>query len=113
MDTPKILIEALFEKGEVYSKTSYELAKLKSLETSIRLLTAMISRGSVVIALSLFVLVLNIGVALWLGDLLGKSYFGFFIIAGFYLLVSIVLHFFLQKWIKKPINDLIITQVLQ
>jgi hypothetical protein len=63
--------------------------------------------------ISMFALVLNLGVALWLGELLGKSYYGFFIVAAFYLLAGLVLHFFLQRWIRKPISDLIITQALQ
>jgi ABC-type transport system involved in cytochrome bd biosynthesis fused ATPase/permease subunit len=63
--------------------------------------------------LTLFALVLNIGIALWLGELLGKNYYGFFIVAVFYLLSAIVLHFFLHNWIKKPVSNLIITQALQ
>ncbi|HLP19907.1 MAG TPA: hypothetical protein VK174_06380, partial [Chitinophagales bacterium] len=70
-------------------------------------------RLSVIVMLSLFALVFNIGVALWLGEVLGKSYYGFFIVAGFYLLTGVVLHFFLRSWIKKPVSDLIITQALQ
>ena len=113
METPTSLIEELFEKGEAYTKTSIELAKLKGLETTTQVVTTMVWRMSVIVMLSLFVLVLNIGIALLLGELLGKSYFGFFIVAGFYLLAAIVLHFFLHNWIKKPVSDLIITQALQ
>ena len=113
METPVSLIEELFEKVEAYSKTSIELAKLKGLETTTQVVTTMMWRMSVIIMLSLFVLVLNIGIALWVGELLGKSYYGFFIVAGFYLLAGIVLHYFLHNWIKKPVSDLIITQALQ
>jgi len=67
----------------------------------------------VVVVATLFVLVFNIGIALWLGELLGKSYYGFFIVAAFYLIAAIVLHFFLLRWIKKPMSDLIISQALQ
>jgi len=47
-----------------------------------------------------------------LGDLLGKIYYGFFIVSTFYLLVGIIFHLFLHEWIKKPINDVIISEVL-
>lgn len=113
METTASIIESLFERVEVYGKTTYELAKLKSLETTTRVITSLVSRLSVVIMLSLFALVLNIGVAIWMGELLGKSYYGFFIVAAFYLVAGIVLHFFLHQWIKKPVSDLIITQALQ
>jgi hypothetical protein len=113
METPVGSIESLFEQVESYSKTTYELSKLKLLETITIVVTSMLPRLGVIIMLSLFALVLNIGIALYLGEILGKSYYGFFIVAGFYLIAGIVLHFFLHQWIKKPVSDLIIKQALQ
>ncbi len=113
MDTSASLLESLFEKAETFGKTTYRLSKLKSVETTISVATSLLSRLVVFLVFSLFILVLNIGIALWLGQLLGKSYFGFFIVAAFYLLVGILLHFFLHKWIKKPIADIIISQALK
>lgn len=113
METLRTVIETLYGQTEEYGKTSFELAKLKSLETTTVVVSTLISRLSVVVMLLLFVLVLNIGIALWLGELLGRTYYGFFIIAGFYLLTGLMFHFFLHRWIKKPISELIITQVLQ
>jgi phosphoglycerol transferase MdoB-like AlkP superfamily enzyme len=113
MEKQASIVEALYERVEAYSKTTLELSKLKALNTTTHVVTTMISRLSVIIMLALFALVLNIGIALWLGELLGKNYYGFFIVALFYLIAAIVLHFFLHNWIKKPVSDLIITQALQ
>lgn len=113
METPASVIEKLFERAEAFTKTTYELSKLKSLETSTRVATSLISRLSVILMISLFALVLNIGIALLLGEMLGKYYYGFFIVAAFYLVAGVVLHLFLHQWIKKPLSDLIITQALQ
>lgn len=113
METPANSIETLFERLQSYSKTTYELSKLKLLETTINVVNILIPRISVIIMISLFALVLNIGIALLLGEMLGKSYYGFFIVAGFYLVAAIIIHFFLHKWIKKPLGDLIIKQALQ
>lgn len=113
METPTSLIESLFERVEAYSKTSYELSKLKWIETTTVVVTSLISRLSVILIISVFALVLNIGIALLLGEILGKAYYGFFIVAAFYLVAGIVLHVFLHRWIKKPVSDLIITQALQ
>lgn len=113
MEAPTILIESLFDSVETYSKTTYELAKLKTLETTTIVAASLLSRFGVIIMISMFAFVLNIGIALWLGELFGKSYYGFFIVAAFYLVAGIVLHFFLHQWIKKPISDLIIMQALQ
>jgi hypothetical protein len=113
METQKTIIESLFERVEGYGKTTYELSKLKLLQTTINIVNTLVPRLSVIMMISLFALVLNIGIALFLGELLGKSYYGFFIVAGFYLVAGIILHFFLRKWIQKPISELIIKQSLQ
>ena len=113
METPANLIESLFKRVEAYGKTTFELSKLKLLETSAIIAGSLVSRLSVILVISLFTLVLSIGIALWLGEELGKSYYGFFIVAAFDLLLAIILHFFLLKWIKKPISELIIKQALQ
>ena len=107
------LIESLFERAEAYGKTTYELSKLKLLKTTIIVVPSLVSRLAVIFMITLFTLVFNIGIALLLGELLGKLYYGFFIVAAFYLAVGFILHFFLHHWIKKPICELIIKQALQ
>ena len=113
MENPVSLVESLWERVEGYAKTTYELSMLKLLQTTINIVNMLVPRISVIIMISLFALVLSIGIALFLGELLGKSYYGFFIVAGFYLIAGIILHFFLHKWIKKPISEAIIKQALQ
>ncbi len=108
METPAGKIETLFEQVEEYSKTSYELSKLKAVEMFIVVVTELVSRSSVIIMLILFALVFNIGIALLMGEWIGKLYYGFFIVAGFYLVAGIVFHVFLHQWIKKPVGDVII-----
>ncbi len=113
METTANSIESLYERAEAYGKTTFELSKLKLLETSTVVITSVIARLSVILMISMFTFVLTIGIALWLGDILGKAYYGFMIVAGIYLLAGIVLHFFLHRWVKKPISELIIKQALQ
>lgn len=113
METPASLLESLFERTEAYTQTTLELSKLRLLETTTVVVTTVLSKVSVIIMISLFVLVFNIGIALLLGELLGKTYYGFFIVAAFYLIGGGILHFFLHRWIKKPVSDLIIKQALQ
>jgi hypothetical protein len=113
METTPGSIEQLFERVEAYGKTTFELSKLKLLETTTVVVSALIPRLGVVLMGTLFTTFLTIGIAFLLGELLGKLYYGFFIVAGFYLLAAIVMHFYLHKWIKKPVSDLIIKQALQ
>ena len=113
METTSNSIESLYERAEAYGKTTFELSKLKLLETTTIVTTTVIARLSVMLMISMFTFVMTIAIALWLGEVLGKAYYGFFIVAGFYLLVGIVLHFFLHSWVEKPISELIIKQALQ
>jgi hypothetical protein len=108
MEKPIVAIETLFEKVDAYSKISVELAKLKLLHFSTVAATSLLSRLGVIMMFIMFALAFNIGLALLLGELLGKAYYGFFIVALFYLLVGVVLHFFLHTWIRKPVSELII-----
>ncbi len=113
MSTPKSLIELLFEKIEEYGITTFELTKLKLLKSTVLIAPSLFSRLIVILVIFVFTFILSIGIALLLGDLLGKLYYGFFIVAAFYLVVGIVLHFNLHKWIKKPVADSIVKQIFQ
>ncbi len=111
MEMPPSLIESLFERVEAYGKTTLELSKYKVIETMSVVITLLASRFIVFIVMVLFVSFLSFGMALYLGDLLEKPYFGFFIVAAFYLVVGVVLFLSLHKWIKEPISDLLISQL--
>lgn len=113
METPASQLESLFEKAETFGITAYELLKFKALETTVNVVTSLVSRMAVIAIFAIFVLILSTGMAFWVGELLGKIYYGFFVVAGFYMVASIVLHFFLHKWVKKPLGDSIISQALQ
>jgi hypothetical protein len=112
MEEPSSLFSSLFEKTEQYTRSSIELLKLKALDKSAEVISTLTARLVVIAFFTLFFLILNIGVALWIGEVLGKIYFGFFIVAGFYALSGILFYIFRSTWIKKPVKNSIITQVL-
>jgi len=107
------LIESLIERGEQYGKTTLELLKLKTIDKSADVASNLVSWLIVVIFAVLFFLILNIGVALWIGELLGKSYYGFFVVSGFYAFLALVFGIFRKQLIKNPVNESIINQVLE
>lgn len=106
------ILEPLFDRAEDYAKTSFELYKLKTISKTAAVVSTFISRGSVVVAISLFMVFVNIGLAIWLGDILGKLYLGFFCIALFYVLLATVLYFFMHNYIKKQVSNVIISEIL-
>jgi hypothetical protein len=110
MEKSSNIMESLFECAEDYGITTYELAKLKVLETSTSIFVSLATRLIIVFMILIFSVLLNIGIALLLSDWLGKIYYGFFIMASFYLIAVIVLHFFFYSWIKACIGNLIITK---
>ncbi len=105
-------IEPLFERAEAYGKTSLELIKLKALHKTTEVVSTGVSRGIVVMVVSMFLILISVGGALWLGDLLGKSYYGFFCVAGFYGILGVVIYAFMHKWIKKCVSNSLISQLL-
>jgi hypothetical protein len=113
MEDNKKLVESLLEKATEYGKTSYELVKLKVLDKTSDVVSTFIPHSVVFILIASFMLFLNLGLAFWLGEILGKTFYGFFVIAGFYVITGIVIHFFMHKWLKKIVGNYFIKQVLK
>jgi uncharacterized membrane protein YccC len=57
-------------------------------------------------------LFLNLGLAFWIGQMLGEIYFGFFVVAGFYAIAAIIVYAFMRKWIKRTVGNAFIKQAL-
>lgn len=110
MDSQTNLIEPLLEKVETYAKTSFELLRLKALAKTADVTSTLFSRSLFILLVSFFAFTINIAVALWLGDVLGKNYYGFLIVAGFYALASIIL-LIVHPSIKTRVNNTIIRQL--
>ncbi len=103
---------SLFDKMENYTKTSLTLFKLNSVERSADVLSSLISRISIVAIASLFILFANIGLAFWVGKMLGEYYLGFLIVSGLYIILMIVTYIFRNSMIKKPISDMVIKKMI-
>lgn len=110
METQTNLIEPLLEKAEAYGKTSFELLRLKALAKTADVSSTLLSRSLFILLVIFFAFTINIAVALWIGDMLGKAYYGFFIVAGFYALVSVII-LLVHPSIKKSVSNNIIRQL--
>lgn len=113
MENKTTPIENLFEKAEDYTKTSIELLKLNAIDKSADFVSFIAARVILFTGVALFFLIGNIGIALWVGEILEKTYYGFFAVAAFYALLSIVLYVFREQWIKIPVSNSVITQLLK
>lgn len=106
-------LEMLLEKAEDCGKTTLELVKLKAINSSADVISSFAVKITLITVIALFLFIINMGVALWIGDLLGKSYYGFFVVAAFYGLLAILLRSYMHRWIKVPISNFIIAQMLK
>jgi hypothetical protein len=113
MEEKSNLIESLLDSATDYGKTSYELVKLKAIDKTSDVVSTVIPYSFVFVMIAAFMLFFNLGLAFWLGEMLGKIFYGFFIVAAFYLLVMAVVYFFMYKWLKKIISNFIIKQLLK
>mgnify|MGYP003608012599 CR=1 FL=1 len=106
-------IATLFERAEDYTKTSINLLKLNAVDKSAEIVSSLFSLLVVSMTVVLSIIIVSLGVALWLGKLLGDTSYGFFIIGGFYMLLAIFLRVFREKWLKYPISNSIIKQMMK
>ncbi len=105
-------IETLFGIAQDYTKTSLELFKLQTIEKFAAVFSSLASRVVVFITVTLFTLFLNIAIALWIGEILGKIYFGFFVMAVFYSIIATIVYVYRKTWIEKPVRNTIIDKMM-
>jgi hypothetical protein len=113
MEDNENLFESLIERANEYGKTSYELAKLKLLDKASEVVSSFIPYSVIVALIGTFILFLSLGFALMLGDILGKLFWGFFAVAGFYIIAGIVIRLFMFKMLKRLAGDYFIKNVLK
>jgi hypothetical protein len=113
VDDHTAIFESLFEKTVDYSKVSYQLIRLKALDKVSETVSSLISKAVVFVLIASFLLFFNLGLAFWIGKMLGSTYYGFFVVAGLYALACIVFRVFIQNWLKKLIGNYMIKSALK
>ena len=106
-------IEMLFEKAEDYGKTTIELLKLNAIDKSADVVSSIATKLALAVVAVMFISVTNIGLSLWIGELLGKVYYGFFAVAGFYGLAGLILYIFREAILTTPISNSLIIKLLK
>ena len=113
MENSATNIENLIEKAEIYAKTSLELAKCNTVYKSAEIFSSLAVKLTIAFIIAMVLLLVNIGLAIWIGGELEQTYYGFFAVAGFYLLLAILFFLFRNSWIKRPVTDFIINSTLK
>jgi hypothetical protein len=106
-------IETLFSKAGDYLETRVELFSLKTIDKTAEVVSSVVMQAVLLMIMTFFLLLLSVGAAFWAGDLLGKTYYGFFAVAGFYLITGLIIYAGRKKWVKTPVSNLIIKKTLK
>jgi hypothetical protein len=113
MDEKENILSSLIDSVEDYGKTSFELFKLKRLDKASDMAATVISRLIAFIALMTFLLMASLGLAFWLGEVMGRIWYGFFAVGAFYLILGLLVYFSMHKGLKRIFADMIIHHTLK
>jgi uncharacterized membrane protein len=104
-------IEKMFTNIKDYAETRFDIIVLNIQDKAVNVISSMAS-AVILGTLGLISLVfISIGVAWYLGEYFHSPSIGFFSVAAFYLLVTIVVFINREKWIKLPIINAILKKI--
>ena len=112
MTTQTSSIKSLLEQSHEYLETRIDLVKLKTIDKSSDVLSSAAAAIAIAVGLLFFLLMASIGLALYFGYLLNNLYYGFFIVAGIYAVVVLILYVGRKQWIKMPVYNSIVKKIL-
>ena len=112
MENQPNMIESLIERAYDYGKISFELAKLKAVDKTSDIISSALSQAVIYFFVFIFLLFLNLGLAYWIGELTGKNYYGFLVIAAVYGLIGLIIRIFMYGWIKNFMYNNIVKRLL-
>lgn len=104
-------VEQLFGNIKEYAETRFDIMTL-NMQDKVSEVLSSIASILVVGVFSLFtVFFVSVGLAWWIGQLLHNTSIGFFIVAGFYLLIGSIIFIYRDKWIKFPIINTLLSKI--
>ncbi len=113
MEDRKTPIEYLLERGQAYANTTIQLLKLKGVERFADIASNLASNFVILILTAIFFINLNLGIALFIGDLFGKIWFGFLVVAAFYGIIGLFFYLFREHFIKRGVRNSVIKELLK
>ncbi len=105
-------MEDISENIKQYVNTNLEIVKLELTNRTAIIGSELIS--SIVIGLIsfMFLFIFSIGLGFYFSELLNNNFYGFSIVAGFYLVLLLCIVLFRKKLIQTPLRDKIIRKFL-
>ena len=105
-------IEAFTDCFHNYVKTNCEIIKFEAVERTSSIGSSIITNLILVLVSVFLILFVSLGAGFYLSNLIGNTYVGFLIVAGFYLVLFIILLIGRKAFIEKPFREKIIREIL-
>lgn len=97
------MIMEIPEKFKGITKANIEYYKAVTYEQIVIVISGLTILSTLFFFFGLFLVFLTFGLAFYIGSLLGNGAWGFFILAGFFLLFGILIYIKRKKWIVNPV----------
>ena len=104
-------MEMLWQNVKEYAETRIDLGLLNFQEKTTNVIGSLASTVIVAFLALFFVFFTSVGAAWWIGQSMHNPSIGFFIVAGFYLLVAAVILLNRDKWIGLPIINSLLKKI--
>jgi hypothetical protein len=111
MESTKGEFSELVDDVKEYIQTNAEIYKLQASEKAADMGALLAINVVLLIVASMAFLFVSIAAAFLIGELLGKTYLGFLIVAGFYVLAGLIVLYARDRGLKESIADSIIRSI--
>ncbi len=105
--------ETLLSKAGDYAETRAKLLKLKVADKASDTVSDAASALVIAVIAVFFIFLISTGLALLIGDWLGKNYYGFFVVAGIYAIAGIIFRANKDRFVKTPVSNFILRKILK
>ena len=112
MESNPTSVEDLFEKVKDYADVRIDLFKLKAINKVSGSVSSFLTTIVMALIFCVVFLCITAGLALWIGDSLGKAWYGFFIVGGGYLIIGLVLYSLRGRLVKSVISNKLIKELI-
>ena len=105
-------IEDLTDSLHSYVKKNCEIIKFELIENTSSIGSSVITNLILVLVTAFIILFVSLSAGFYLSDLIGNTYVGFLIVAGFYLILGTILLIGRKVFMERPLRNKIIHKIL-
>ncbi|MEO7961608.1 MAG: hypothetical protein ABIR19_08670 [Ginsengibacter sp.] len=112
MEDKPTAVEELFDSLKEYGEARVQLLKLIAINKVSGFASTVVSMIILIMILFTIIFCVSIGAALLIGNMIGEAYYGFFIVAGFYLIIGLILFSVRSSVLREPVSNKLISELV-